>query len=86
MPNMRRRYTVILEPDEEGGYHAFCPMLPGCHSEGETVKEALRNVQETAELYVESLVAHGEPVPDDPGLVIATAEVDADTRAAVGPA
>ena len=64
---MRRRYTVILEAEEEGGYHAFCPTLPGCHSEGETVEEALRNAQEAAELYVESVLAYGEPRPEEPG-------------------
>jgi predicted RNase H-like HicB family nuclease len=86
MAAMRKRYTVILEPEEEGGYHAFCPVLPGCHSEGDTVEEALRNVHEAVELYIESLVAHGESVPEDPGLVIATAEVETDAPAAVGPA
>lgn len=72
---MRNRYTVILEPEAKGGYHVFCPTLPGCHSEGETIEESLRNIREAIELYVESLIAHGEPVPDDSGVVIASTEV-----------
>ena len=34
------RYTVIFETQPDGGYHAFCPALPGCHSEGDTLDEA----------------------------------------------
>lgn len=40
------RYTVILEPDPEGGYTVICPALPGCVSEGETVEEALAMIQD----------------------------------------
>ena len=37
-------YTVILEKEEEGGYHAFCPMLKGCHSQGDTFEETIENI------------------------------------------
>jgi len=40
------RYTVIFETQTEGGYHAFCPALPGCHSEGDTLDEATANIRE----------------------------------------
>ena len=49
---------VILEPSEEGGYTVFVPALPGCISEGDTKEEALRNIREAIELYL-------EPVADD---------------------
>jgi predicted RNase H-like HicB family nuclease len=62
---MTRNYTVILEPDAEGGYHAYCPALKGCHSEGETEEQAMQNIREAIDLYVESLIAHKEPVPED---------------------
>jgi predicted RNase H-like HicB family nuclease len=52
------RLRVILEPSDEGGYTAIVPALPGCISEGETRDEALRNIQEAIELYL-------EPVEDD---------------------
>jgi len=42
-----------------------CPSLPGCVSQGETKKEALANIKEAIELYIESLVEHKEPVPPD---------------------
>jgi predicted RNase H-like HicB family nuclease len=56
-------YTVILEKESVGGYHAFCPALRGCHSEGETEAEALQNIREAMEIYIESLAAHNEPIP-----------------------
>ncbi len=61
---------VILEPAEEGGYTVYCPSLPGCVSEGETVDEALENIKKAIELYIESLVEHGEPVPPDVDLKV----------------
>ena len=57
------RYTAIFEAQPGGGYHAFCPALPGCHSEGDTLDEAVANIREAAALYLESLQAHGEPLP-----------------------
>jgi predicted RNase H-like HicB family nuclease len=60
---MTRRYTVVLEREEDGGYHTFCPALPGCHSQGDTLDEAVASMQEAMTLYIESLVAHNEPLP-----------------------
>ena len=52
------RLKVILEPSVEGGYTIYAPSLPGCISEGETVEDALTNIREAIELYL-------EPVEDD---------------------
>ncbi len=52
------KLEVILEPSNEGGYTAYVPSLPGCISEGETREEALPNVPEATELYL-------EPVEED---------------------
>lgn len=60
---MSLRYTTILERQPDGGYHVFCPTLPGCRSEGNTLEEALENIKEAMELYVESLKENGEEVP-----------------------
>jgi predicted RNase H-like HicB family nuclease len=48
-------FKVILEPSEEGGYTALVPALPGCVSEGDTVEEAMENIREAVELYLEPL-------------------------------
>jgi len=60
-----REFTVMFEKDPDGGYMAMAPTLPGCHSQGETLEEAQRNISEAIELYIESLIAHGEPVPEE---------------------
>lgn len=57
---------VILYQDEDNYWIAECPSLPGYISQGDTEQEAIENIKEAIELYIESLVAHGEPVPDDP--------------------
>lgn len=49
------RIKVILEPAEEGGYTVYVPSLPGCVSEGETEEEALANIKEAIELYLEPI-------------------------------
>jgi predicted RNase H-like HicB family nuclease len=56
-------YTVILEKESEGGYHVFCPMLRGCHSQGDTFEEAIENITEAIELYLESLMADNQLIP-----------------------
>jgi predicted RNase H-like HicB family nuclease len=52
------KIKIILEPSEEGGYTAIVPSLPGCISEGNSKEEALKNIREAVELYL-------EPVEDD---------------------
>lgn len=47
------KLTVILEPQKEGGYTVHVPSLPGCISQGETKEEALKNIKEAIELYLE---------------------------------
>jgi predicted RNase H-like HicB family nuclease len=66
---MARRFTVILEKEEEGGYHVFCPALPGCHTQSQTIEDGIRNIREAIELYIESLVEDGLPVPEEDILI-----------------
>jgi predicted RNase H-like HicB family nuclease len=58
-------YSVFYEKAREGGYVAFVPALPGCHTQGETLEETERNVKEAIALYLESLAAHGEAIPEE---------------------
>lgn len=63
---MRRRYTVILIPDTEGGgYTVQVPTLPGCTTEGDTLQEALENAKDAIRLYVEDVIESGERVPEE---------------------
>ena len=68
-------YSVIYESAPEGGYVATVPALPGCHTQGETLEETERNVKEAIEVYIESLLAHGEPIPEEPGILQGKVEV-----------
>jgi predicted RNase H-like HicB family nuclease len=52
------KLKIVLEASEEGGYTVYVPSLPGCISEGDTKEDALANIREAIELYL-------EPVEDD---------------------
>ena len=54
----------LLEKESDGGYHAFCPILKGCHSQGDSVEEAIENITAAIELYLESLRADNLPIPN----------------------
>jgi antitoxin HicB len=57
-------YTIILEPDpDEGGYTVTVPALPGCVTQGETIEEAIVMAKDAIRLFIETLMAEGEPVP-----------------------
>jgi len=58
-------FTVIFEKEDEGGYHVFCPTLPVCHTQSETLEEGIENIREAIEVYIESLVQDGLRVPED---------------------
>ena len=62
---MMKRYllSVEVEPLEEGGYLAICPDLQGCHAEGDTVAEALANVEDVARVIIELCLEKGLPLP-----------------------
>ena len=65
------KFRVILEPSEEGGYTVVVPSLPGCISEGNTREEALKNIREAIELYLEAVEDDLSFSPDSEQLEIA---------------
>ena len=60
---LRMRYRVHIQQDEDGIFVAEVPSLPGCLSQGRTREEAVANVREAMAAYLESLEEHGEPIP-----------------------
>jgi len=58
-----KEYEVFLEEAEEGGYVVTCPALPGCVSEGESREEALANIRDAIQGYLETLRRHDVPLP-----------------------
>ncbi len=62
-------YTVLMTPDETGGYVVTCPALPGLVTEGDTLEEAREMAADAIRGYVESLLEDGEPIPTDNPIV-----------------
>ncbi len=66
-------FKVAIEPDkfEDGrdAWHGFCPALKGCHTWGHTYEEALANLREAIDLYVQDLIEAGEQIPVDQGTI-----------------
>ena len=58
------KLKIILESSDEGGYTVYVPSLPGCISEGENKEEALANIKEAIELYLEPVEDDFTPSPD----------------------
>ena len=63
------KLKIVFEPSDEGGYTVYVPSLPGCISEGDTKEEALKNMKEAIELYL-------EPIEDDLTLLPGTETMD----------
>jgi predicted RNase H-like HicB family nuclease len=57
------KYKVIIETQEAGGYTVYVPSLPGCVSQGKTTEEAMTNIKEAIEVYLESLRDRRIPLP-----------------------
>lgn len=63
-------FRVFVEDDpfddSTMAYHVYVPALKGCRSWGYTQEEALKNIQEAVEVYLEDLKKHNEPIPEGP--------------------
>jgi antitoxin HicB len=58
-------YTVHIEPAEEGGFIAYFPALPGCHTQGETFEEVVAMAKDALSGFLETLRENGEPIPKE---------------------
>ena len=61
---MYQTYRIIIEPDKKG-FHGYVPALKGCHTWGKTIEETKMFLQEALEVYVASLLADGQEIPED---------------------
>jgi predicted RNase H-like HicB family nuclease len=61
------RFTVVLEREDDGGFIASVPSLPGCVSQGDSRDEAMKNVREAIEVYIDDCRESGEPIPSESG-------------------
>ncbi|MCX7597997.1 MAG: type II toxin-antitoxin system HicB family antitoxin [Armatimonadetes bacterium] len=58
-------YTVVLKREAVGGYSVSVPALPGCHTQGDSLAEALLMAEDAIRLFLEALAARGQPAPPD---------------------
>ena len=84
---MTYNFKIVVEPDEDfdgnpAGWHAYCPVLEhqGASTWGETEDEALKNIDEVVRMVVESMLEHGERIPEEPSDEV---EVTVEPRVAV---
>ena len=57
-------FEIVIEKEaEDEGYSAYSPSLPGCFSNGRTVEEAKQNIRDAIQQHLQSLLAHGQPIP-----------------------
>jgi len=63
-------FEVVFEPEEEGGFHVFCPALPGCHSEGDTKDEARENIIDAIRLWLDTAIELGIAIPDRESVLV----------------
>ena len=65
--NVMRTYTIVVEPEQDGGYFVTVPALPGCFTRGSTIEECRKRAVEAIEVHIAGLQADGEPVPEEAG-------------------
>ena len=63
-----RTYTIVVEPEETGGFMVSVPALPGCFTQGATLEECRERAAEAIEVHIAGLEADGEPVPEECGM------------------
>jgi len=56
-------FKIVIEKDEPNSYHVWCPALPGCHSQGDTIDEARKNIVEAIQGYLETLISRKKSLP-----------------------
>ena len=60
-------YTIVVEPDEDGGFFVVVPALPECFTRGRTIEECRERAVEAIEVHIAGLRADGQPVPEEVG-------------------
>jgi predicted RNase H-like HicB family nuclease len=70
-PPMRfYNFEIVIEKEEEDeGYFAYSPTLPGCFSNGRTIEETKLNIRDAVRQHIEALLEHGDPIPQNERLV-----------------
>lgn len=65
------KFTIVLQPEVDGGYSVVCPAIPGCVSQGDTLDEALANIREAILVCLEVRNEQGQPAPTETPEIVA---------------
>jgi predicted RNase H-like HicB family nuclease len=65
--NEMSTFTIVVEPEEDGGFFVVVPALPGCFTRGGTIEECRERAVEAIEVHIAGLRADGQPVPEEVG-------------------
>lgn len=68
-------FTVVTEKDEYG-YFVYAPQLPGCHTQGDTYEEAMANIKEAIQVYLEDMMAKGEEIPTEKDTMVSLNKIE----------
>jgi antitoxin HicB len=60
-----RTYTILVEPEETGGFSVIVPALPGCFTRGDTIEQCRERAAEAISVHIAGLEADGEPIPEE---------------------
>lgn len=71
-----RKFTlpIVIEKDEDG-YFAFCPVLQGCYTQGDSYEEVFTNISDAARLHIEDRLSNDERIPTAEMVSLTTLEV-----------
>lgn len=72
-----RKYLIVIERADDGGYGAWAPDLPGCVALGDTIEECEQSMREAIELHLAGMREDGDPIPQPSTVAAAVVEVDA---------
>jgi predicted RNase H-like HicB family nuclease len=75
-------FTILVEPNDPDGYLVTCPALPGVVTQGDTLDEAYEMAHDAIQVYIESLIADGQPIPHDKITMPVRVTIDNDKIAA----
>jgi predicted RNase H-like HicB family nuclease len=73
--NVRHTFPVVIEKDADG-FFVFCPTMQGCSTDGDTLEEAVKNLQEVIQLHIEDRLECGEAIPGRDLVSVMTMEVE----------
>lgn len=62
-------FRTVIEPEDDGGYHGYVPLLVGLHTQGDSLKEVKTNLREAIKCHIEGLLLDNEEIPRERDMI-----------------